>query len=151
MEGRSRRCLVAGNNYCGTHHQSPINVVRNVAIPGNEFFKPCFDVHWMQYHDSSCSLGQLAEMDAVSSTLCVWQMAALSIFLDVYPDQPDWRMLTTLICEWRAEERRVLNDCGSKRTIPSYSGGSQRRLREETMNTASTPALSMHDLICTVT
>jgi hypothetical protein len=49
---------------CGRHHQSPINLERDIGIIGNVNEKECIDVHWMKYEDSSCSLDQMIASDA---------------------------------------------------------------------------------------
>jgi hypothetical protein len=35
-----------------------------VALSRNDKYNPCIDVHWMQYHDSSCTFDMLDDMDA---------------------------------------------------------------------------------------
>lgn len=54
----------AGSNSCGQHHQSPIDLQRNRAISGNKFENECIDVHWMAYHDSSCTFEELRKYDS---------------------------------------------------------------------------------------
>jgi hypothetical protein len=46
------------------HHQSPINVQRNKAIPGYQDALECQDGHGMSFHDSSCSWNELKEKNA---------------------------------------------------------------------------------------
>jgi len=64
-ENSCRWCPASGNN-CGTHHQSPINLQRNVAIAGHPKENECIDVHWMAYHDSSCTFEDLVDQNAFS-------------------------------------------------------------------------------------
>jgi len=61
-----RWCPADGSNddQCGTHHQSPINLERNRAIAGHEEENECIDVHWMAYHDSSCTFDELMRYNA---------------------------------------------------------------------------------------
>ena len=51
----------AGDDRCEAdgHHESPINLLRARAITTDPEYNECIDVHWMQYHDSSCSFDQL--------------------------------------------------------------------------------------------
>lgn len=49
----------AGDDRCDSHHESPINLLRARAITTDAEYNECIDVHWMQYHDSSCSFDQL--------------------------------------------------------------------------------------------
>jgi hypothetical protein len=58
-------CPASGND-CGTHHQSPINLQRHVAVNSSEFVNYCIDVHWMKYYDSTCTWDQLVELKAFS-------------------------------------------------------------------------------------
>lgn len=51
-------CPADGNN-CGVHHNSPINLKRNVAIPNSDDYNMCIDRHWISYYDSSCSFDEL--------------------------------------------------------------------------------------------
>lgn len=37
---------------------------RRVAIVGDAMENPCIDVHWMQYHDSTCSFEELQRLNA---------------------------------------------------------------------------------------
>jgi hypothetical protein len=46
---------------CDSHHESPINLLRARAIDTDAEYNECIDVHWMQYHDSSCTFDQLKE------------------------------------------------------------------------------------------
>jgi carbonic anhydrase len=55
-----------GTNYCGRHHQSPINLLRDRGLPGSDNEKECIDSHWMKYEDSFCRLDQLVDADAFS-------------------------------------------------------------------------------------
>jgi hypothetical protein len=51
-------CPATGNS-CGVHHQSPIDLQRNRAIPNNAFTKECPDWHWMRAEDGSCTWDDL--------------------------------------------------------------------------------------------
>ena len=62
-ENTCRWCPADGSG-CGTHHQSPIDLQRNRAISGSEYENECIDVHWMQYHESSCSFEELRKYDS---------------------------------------------------------------------------------------
>ena len=57
-------CPAEGNNTCGKHHSSPIDLFRNVAIIGDPLQNDCIDVHWMQYIDSSCTFEHLQQHNA---------------------------------------------------------------------------------------
>lgn len=59
-------CPADGDHSCGNHHQSPIDLKRNRAIEGSEFFNQCIDVHWMAYFDSSCTIDHLQDHNAFS-------------------------------------------------------------------------------------
>lgn len=61
-----RWCPAEGGNSCGTHHQSPINLERNRAIAGDPDENECVDIHWMAYHDSSCTFEELVKHNAFS-------------------------------------------------------------------------------------
>jgi len=58
-----RWCPVGSTN-CSQHHQSPIDLQRNRAISGSQFENECIDVHWMAYHDSSCTFEELRKYDS---------------------------------------------------------------------------------------
>ena len=55
-----KHCPV-GNSQCGTHHQSPIELKRRVALSTSNQFNICRDQHWMKYEDGSCSWEQLKD------------------------------------------------------------------------------------------
>lgn len=59
-----RWCPV-GSDKCGRHHQSPINLLREVGLDLNtsDVAKECIDLHWMKYEDSFCSMEQLVDKD----------------------------------------------------------------------------------------
>jgi len=59
-----RWCPV-GSDECGRHHQSPINLLREVGLDPNTSFvaNECIDLHWMKYEDSFCSMEELVEQD----------------------------------------------------------------------------------------
>jgi hypothetical protein len=63
-ENSCRWCPEEGSIDCGTHHQSPINLERNRAITTDPMYNECIDKHWMAYHDSSCSFGDLVRKNA---------------------------------------------------------------------------------------
>jgi hypothetical protein len=63
-ENSCRWCPEGGSVDCGTHHQSPINLERNRAITTDRMYNECIDKHWMAYHDSSCSFGDLVRKNA---------------------------------------------------------------------------------------
>jgi Eukaryotic-type carbonic anhydrase len=52
-----------GDDRCDSHHESPINLLRSRAISTSDEYNACIDVHWMQYHDSSCTFDQLKEQN----------------------------------------------------------------------------------------
>jgi Eukaryotic-type carbonic anhydrase len=52
------------NVTCGSHHESPIDLLRSRAVETDADYHPCIDVHWMQYHDSSCTFDQLQEKNS---------------------------------------------------------------------------------------
>jgi Eukaryotic-type carbonic anhydrase len=58
-------CLWCPDDRCGTHHESPINLQRARALPENEEYNKCIDVHWMQYHDSTCSFETLKATNSI--------------------------------------------------------------------------------------
>ncbi|EEC49975.1 predicted protein [Phaeodactylum tricornutum CCAP 1055/1] len=60
------RWCPAGSSSCGTHHQSPIDLQRNRAVPGDPDENECIDVHWMAYYDSTCTWDTLKELNAFS-------------------------------------------------------------------------------------
>jgi len=47
-------CVEGGPENCGLHRQSPIDLKRDRAIPGNPNEKECPDWHYMQYRDDTC-------------------------------------------------------------------------------------------------
>ena len=55
-----------GEGRCSRHHQSPIDLKREVGYePGtHESANECIDVHWMKYEDSFCTWDQLIDADA---------------------------------------------------------------------------------------
>ena len=55
-----------GSGRCEKHHQSPIDLERNLAIEGDPMYQECIDVHWMKYEDSACSWNDLTTKDAFS-------------------------------------------------------------------------------------
>ncbi|OEU13118.1 alpha carbonic anhydrase [Fragilariopsis cylindrus CCMP1102] len=59
-----RWCPV-GSDECGRHHQSPINLLREVGLDPNTSFvaNECIDLHWMKYEDSFCSMEELVKQD----------------------------------------------------------------------------------------
>jgi len=65
-ENTCQWCPLDEDHNCGTHHQSPINLMRNRAIPGDPEENECIDVHWMAYEDSSCTWDELVRLDAFS-------------------------------------------------------------------------------------
>jgi len=62
-----RWCPV-GSDECGRHHQSPINLLREVGLDPNISLvaNECIDLHWMKYEDSFCSMEELVEQDQFS-------------------------------------------------------------------------------------
>lgn len=56
----------AGSGQCDRHHQSPIDLKRQVGlVPGTHpDANECIDIHWMKYEDSTCDLQQLIDSDA---------------------------------------------------------------------------------------
>lgn len=48
-------CPEDGDERCGTHRQSPIDLRRDRGELGGTNEKECPDWHWMQYRDDSCS------------------------------------------------------------------------------------------------
>ena len=64
-ENSCRWCPDTGNN-CGQHHQSPINMLRDIAdeTASSPFSNPCIDVHWMAYFDSTCTFDELRNNNA---------------------------------------------------------------------------------------
>jgi len=54
-----------GSDLCGRHHQSPINLLREVRLDNNNSLvaNECIDLHWMKYEDSFCSMEELIEQD----------------------------------------------------------------------------------------
>jgi Eukaryotic-type carbonic anhydrase len=55
-ESQCKWCpAVESNDACGQHRQSPIDLLRDRGIIGNENEKECPDWHWMQSRDDSCS------------------------------------------------------------------------------------------------
>jgi hypothetical protein len=64
LENNSCRWCPASGNACGTHHQSPINLERNLAIADHANFNECIDGHWMSYHDSTCGFDELKRLNA---------------------------------------------------------------------------------------
>ncbi|KAG7343373.1 Eukaryotic-type carbonic anhydrase [Nitzschia inconspicua] len=61
-----RWCPESDPNSCSRHHQSPIDLRRQVGYePGtHEEANECIDVHWMKYEDSFCTWDQLIQADA---------------------------------------------------------------------------------------
>mmetsp|Transcript_3495 Transcript_3495/g.6582 ORF Transcript_3495/g.6582 Transcript_3495/m.6582 type:complete len:572 (+) Transcript_3495:230-1945(+) len=59
-------CRWCPDKRCGRHHQSPIDLKREVGFePGtHESANECIDVHWMKYEDSFCTWDQLIDADA---------------------------------------------------------------------------------------
>jgi hypothetical protein len=64
-ENHCRWCPL-GTRQCGIHHQSPIDLQRNRAVPGDPEEKECIDVHWMAYYDSTCDWENLKALNAFS-------------------------------------------------------------------------------------
>jgi hypothetical protein len=64
--GNTCKWCPKGQGGCGVHHQSPINLKREVGIEGHENENECIDVHWMKYEDSSCTWDQLVDKKAFS-------------------------------------------------------------------------------------
>ena len=64
-ENSCRWCPETGNR-CGTHHQSPIDLKREVALEGKagNLANECIDVHWMSYFDSTCTYEELKRQNA---------------------------------------------------------------------------------------
>eukprot|EP00542_Grammatophora_oceanica_P020995 CAMPEP_0194028994 /NCGR_PEP_ID=MMETSP0009_2-20130614/2856_1 /TAXON_ID=210454 /ORGANISM="Grammatophora oceanica, Strain CCMP 410" /LENGTH=525 /DNA_ID=CAMNT_0038668555 /DNA_START=24 /DNA_END=1601 /DNA_ORIENTATION=- len=61
-ETSCQHCPANTNKQCGgSHHQSPIDLLRNKAINGSSTFNECIDVHWMKYEDSSCSWDHISD------------------------------------------------------------------------------------------
>jgi Eukaryotic-type carbonic anhydrase len=58
-------CLWCPDDRCGTHHESPINLQRARALPESEEYNKCIDVHWMQYHDSTCTFETLKASNSI--------------------------------------------------------------------------------------
>jgi hypothetical protein len=46
-------------SHCGTHHQSPIDLRRRLAIEGSDIYNECIDVDEMVHADSTCSFEAL--------------------------------------------------------------------------------------------
>jgi len=61
-----RWCPIDEPDLCGRHHQSPINLQREVGYEPDthELANECIDAHWMKYEDSYCSMDQLVDADA---------------------------------------------------------------------------------------
>jgi len=66
LRSSSRHCPAEGDDDCGRHHQSPIDLRRNRAIEGNAMENQCLDDHWMSYHDSTCNFRELQAKNAFS-------------------------------------------------------------------------------------
>lgn len=85
-ENACRWCPL-GDYSCGRHHQSPIDLQRNVAMNNSEIYplnKTCIDVHWMKYEDSSCRWDILRELQAFDI-----ERHALTIRQPIEPIDPD--------------------------------------------------------------
>jgi len=65
IQDNSCRWCPVGSDTCGRHHQSPINLLREVGLDPNISLiaKECIDLHWMKYEDSFCSMEELIEKD----------------------------------------------------------------------------------------
>jgi Eukaryotic-type carbonic anhydrase len=61
---RNNFCVWCPDDRCGKHHESPINLQRARALPESEEFNICIDVHWMQYHDSTCTYEGLRDTNS---------------------------------------------------------------------------------------
>lgn len=64
-------CPEGERNGCGRHHQSPVNLQREVGKDFNSSSKfysdianECIDLHWMKYEDSYCTMDHLEDADA---------------------------------------------------------------------------------------
>lgn len=57
-QNHCRWCPENGSR-CGTHHQSPIDLRRRLAVQGSSIYNECVDVHLMEHRDSSCSFDSL--------------------------------------------------------------------------------------------
>ena len=53
-----------GSTSCGRHHQSPINLRREVGIEDASVANECIDVHWMKYEDSTCRFEHLEQTNS---------------------------------------------------------------------------------------
>eukprot|EP00536_Pseudo-nitzschia_multiseries_P002979 jgi/Psemu1/184841/e_gw1.42.19.1 len=65
VQDNSCRSCPIGSNVCERHHQSPINLLREVGLDLNtsDVAKECIDLHWMKYEDSFCSMEELIDQD----------------------------------------------------------------------------------------
>ena len=63
-ENSCRWCPPGAN--CGTHHQSPINLYREVTQTTDPLYNKCIDGHLMKYFDSSCTWDELVRTNSFS-------------------------------------------------------------------------------------
>jgi hypothetical protein len=65
--GNTCKWCPKGQGKCGsTHHESPIDLRREIGIEGDKNANECIDIHWMKYEDSSCTWEQLVDKKAFS-------------------------------------------------------------------------------------
>lgn len=93
LGGSCQWCPAEGDNDCGNHHQSPINVERIVALEYGGEYKECIDSHWMKYIDSACSYDQLIDKNAIFV-----DRHALRIVQPIIPDSSQQNETHRLAC-----------------------------------------------------
>jgi hypothetical protein len=90
-------------------------------------------------------------MLVVPLTLFVYQMAAVTVFLEAYDEAEDYDMLNRVICAWREEEELTRRECNLGSVTSEYPGcfrydtkvePDRRNLR----NKGRTPAQSANDI-----
>jgi hypothetical protein len=62
----SNSSSTGSNSACWNHHQSPIELNRNLGIPNSTTSQECIDLHWMKYEDSTCTWQHLTDANAVT-------------------------------------------------------------------------------------
>ncbi|KAL3937732.1 MAG: hypothetical protein SGARI_002006 [Bacillariaceae sp.] len=80
-----------GEGRCSRHHQSPIDLKREVGYePGtHEQANECIDVHWMKYEDSFCTWDQLIDADAFTIERHALRIAQPITVYDDFNDDTD--------------------------------------------------------------
>jgi len=58
-------CVDGGPKNCGVHRQSPINLKRDRGIENGPNEKLCYDWHWMQYKDDTCSWNDMKDQFSI--------------------------------------------------------------------------------------